>query len=491
MVKLKINVDECLRRFYDAHGAKYDYSKMEYTGPNDTVIIICPEHGEFTQRPNVHWNGSHCRKCANKNISAHKRMSLTKCIQLFKDRHGDKYDYSKVHLTFPMLDTVEIICPQHGSFKISANSHRKGTQCPSCGRLKKQRLPFSNNKCIEKFVSIHGNKYDYSRVFYNSAQEHVTIICPEHGEFMQQPYNHWNGHGCPSCGSIINVSKYENQIISYLNSLNIICENSNRNIISPYEIDIFIRDHNIGIEFNGNYWHSTANKVNKYYHLFKTELALKNNKTFIIHIFEDEWIYTPQIVKSRLKAILNKTPYKIYARKCVVRKIPSLVKTKFLNKYHIQGSCSSSINLGLYYHNKLVSIMTFGKRRFDQKEGFELIRYCTVSNFNIVGGAGKLLKYFERNYNPTRLISYADRRWSEGNLYRKLSFIEVRKTSPNYFYVHPSNGFRRESRIKYQKHKLNNRLDKFDPDKTESDNMLDNGFYKIWDCGNFVFEKIY
>lgn len=488
MKKLKINADECLQRFHNKHGNKYDYSKVEYNGPREKVIIICPEHGEFTQKPYVHWNGSHCRKCANKNISKNKRMSLDECIRLFKNKHGDKYDYSRVHLTFPKDDIVEVICPTHGPFKISANNHRKGSACQKCGKINRQKKPFSQEQCIKKFVTTHGDKYDYSNVEYTKAQDYVVINCPTHGEFKQQPYNHWNGHGCPSCGSITEVSNHEKEILEFIECLGVTCESSNRNIISPYEIDIFIPSKNIGIELNGNYWHSEIHK-DRNYHLFKTELANKINGTRIIHVFEDEWIHQSNIVKSRLKAILGKTPYKIYARKCEVKEIATSTKTKFLEKYHIQGPCASSINLGLFYKNKLVAVMTFGSRRFDKKEGYELIRYCTISNFNVVGGAGKLLLHFERIYTPTAIISYADRRWSDGNLYRQLGFNEIRKTKPNYFYVHPSTGYVRESRIKYQKHKLSNILEKFDPEKTESQNMEDNGFHKIWDCGNYVFEK--
>lgn len=489
MAKLKINYDECIQRFKAAHGDKYDYSKVIYTGPRNKVTIICPEHGEFNQAPYVHWNGSHCRKCANANISKNKKMSLDKCLSKFKDVHGDKYDYSRVRITYGKSDKVEIICPIHGSFWINDNLHRKGSGCPECAKLNKQKLPFCLEKCLSKFKDIHGDKYDYSKVEYTKAQNHVNIICPEHGEFKQQPYNHWNGHGCPSCGSLTEISTSEQQIFEFINSL-VPCEQSNRNIISPYELDIFIPSMLIAVELNGNYWHSSKHK-DKLYHLFKTELSNKMQNVRVIHIFEDEWLNQQQIVKSRIKSILGKTSYKIYARKCEVREITTPLKTKFLNKYHIQGACASSINLGLFYHNRLVAVMTFGKRRFDKKEGYELIRYCTIGNFNIVGGAGKLLKHFEREWSPTTIISYADRRWSIGNLYKQLGFIEVRKTTPNYYYVHPSTGYLRESRIKYQKHKLFNMLDSFDPNKTEWENMQDHGYSKIYDCGNLVFEKTF
>lgn len=127
--------------------------------------------------------------------------------------------------------------------------------------------------------------------------------------------------------------------------------------------------------------------------------------------------------------------------------------------------------------------MTFGKSRFNKNYDWELLRYCTIPNFNIIGGASKLLNHF-RNHHSGSIISYADKRWSDGNLYRKLGFIELKDSQPNYFYV---KDIRRFSRNQFQKHKLKDILKKFDPLMTEKENMLANGYSIIWDCGNKVF----
>ena len=142
------------------------------------------------------------------------------------------------------------------------------------------------------------------------------------------------------------------------------------------------------------------------------------------------------------------------------------------------------MRLGLFYKNRLVAVMTFGKPRFNKKFSWELIRYATLFNFNIVGGAGKLLNYFKHNYSGS-IITYADRRWSEGNLYKKLGFDFKGYTKPNYFYT---KNLLRLSRYKCQKHKLKNLLkENFDPNLSEHQNMNNNKFYKIWDCGNMIF----
>ena len=161
------------------------------------------------------------------------------------------------------------------------------------------------------------------------------------------------------------------------------------------------------------------------------------------------------------------------------------VSNDFLEKYHIQGTCNASVKLGLFYKNRLCAVMTFGKSRFNKNYDWELIRYCTLSNFNVIGGAGKLLSYFRKKYIGS-IISYADRRWSDGNLYRRLNFKELVPSPPSYWYFL---GKKRYSRTLFQKHLLSSKLKIFDENKTEKENMKKNGYLTIYDCGNFVFTK--
>jgi hypothetical protein len=135
-------------------------------------------------------------------------------------------------------------------------------------------------------------------------------------------------------------------------------------------------------------------------------------------------------------------------------------------------------------------LITFGKCRFDKKHEWELLRFCNKLGYHIPGSASKLLKYFERNYQPKSLVSYADRRWSCGKVYEKLGFKFIHTSAPNYWYF-KNNSLLLESRVKYQKHKLKNLLEKFDENKTEIQNMISNGYNAIYDCGNKVYIKEY
>ena len=268
---------------------------------------------------------------------------------------------------------------------------------------------------------------------------------------------------------------------------------NSRKVISPLELDIYIPEKNIAIEFDGLLYHSSGfsslsqcNSLEEYplYHLEKTQACAEKNIQ-LFHIFENEWRDKKEIWQSVLLNALGKSE-RIYARKCTVKEVSSKEAKEFLEKNHLQGSCNSKINLGLFYNNTLVSLMTFGKPRFNKKYEWELLRFCNTLNTSVIGGAGKLLSYFIKTYNPSSILSYANLRWSTGNLYEKLGFTLKGTSAPNYFYFNED--FILHSRIEFQKHKLKDKLENFDEKLTESENMYNNGYRKIYDCGNLVYE---
>ena len=284
-----------------------------------------------------------------------------------------------------------------------------------------------------------------------------------------------------------------NLTFEYVKKLDENIKNQDRTIIPPLELDIVSEKHKIAIEIDGLYWHSEiSGKKNKFYHSVKRKNT--NNCGYkLIQIFEDEWIEKQKIVKSRLKNSFNQNKRKIYARKCIVKELPTEIKSKFLKKYHIQGNDRSNIHLGLFYKNRLVSVMTFNPYRIAlgnsaKNNCYELTRFCSILNFSIIGGASKLLKYFEKNYKPTEIISYADKRWSDGNLYNKLGFNLVGTTQPNYWYIVKN---QRKHRFAYRKSELQKLLKQYDNNLSEWDNMQLNGYDRIWDCGSLKFQKNY
>lgn len=294
---------------------------------------------------------------------------------------------------------------------------------------------------------------------------------------------------CDNCYTKGGTSILENDVFEFIKTITDEVAHRNKNLINPLELDITIPKNKLAIEFNGIYWHSDIGGKDKNYHLNKTEKCEERGYQ-LIHVFENEWVYKQDIVKSRLKNLLGVYDKNIYARKCEIKNVSNIETREFLENNHIQGYCSSKINIGLYFEDKLVSLMTFGKPRFNKKYEYELLRFCNKLNYHIIGGASKLLKFFEKNYKPKSLISYADRRWSIGKLYDKLGFILKEKTKPNYWYFKKGKIIL-HSRIKFQKYKLKTILNDFDENLSEIENMKNNGYGKIYDCGNMVFEKIY
>lgn len=310
--------------------------------------------------------------------------------------------------------------------------------------------------------------FDINKKSFYTRHKYNTMICT-----LCNPINSFSTSGQELLLQEFIKNNYDNNII--LNS---------RNIIFPYEIDIYIPDLKIAFEFNGLFWHNEIN-VSKNYHMIKTEMCEQNNIK-LIHIYEDDWIYKQDIVKSRILNLLGKS-IKIYSRNCDIRLVSPKDTRKFLLTNHIQGYVSSRHNIGLYYNNEIVSLMTFGKKRkimnYSSLDGeYEMTRFCSKLNYNVIGGASRLFKYFIKMYKPINIISYADRSWSTGNLYEKLGFQFMKKTQPNYFYI--VDGIRKH-RFGFRKDKLIK--EGFDSNKTEHQIMKERKIYRIYDSGHMKF----
>lgn len=462
------------------HGNKYDYSKtdLENKREDGKICIICPEHGEFWQTPHNHLCGYGCRECGNEKKSGLLLKPTEIFIEEAKKIHGDKYDYSKVEYVGANKD-VCIVCKKHGDFWQPPHNHLRGHGCPYCDGKYKTVYKF-----IEDARLVHGDKYDYSETEYINAHTKVKIICPIHGEFIQTPFNHLQNHGCPKCSHP--VSKWEKDIYDFISSLGVECEQTNRTILGGKEIDIYVPKFSVGIECDGLRWHNELYR-DKNYHLNKTNECAENGVR-LIHIFEDEWLFKKDIWKSMLKNMFGLIDTKVYARKCEIRVVPPHDAREFLDNNHIQGYSNSKINYGLYYNDELISLMTFGIPRINmggkKEEGcYELVRFCNKLDLNVVGGASKLFNHFIKENNPNEIISYSDKRWSLGNLYRILGFIHDHDSKPNYYYV---DGIERKNRFGFRKSILIK--EGYDFKKSEHDIMLEREIYRIYDCGTKVWK---
>lgn len=481
--KTSHNTDFFIEKAKNVHGNKYDYSKVDYKNAYTKICIICPEHGEFFQTPHDHLKGAGCPKCGEVKKRNAKKLSTKEFIEKARKIHGNKYDYSKteyVNTSTPVC----IICPEHGEFWQTPNCHLRKQGCPQCGKEKNSvSKKYHVNDILKTFINVHGNKYDYSKVEYNGNGKKICIICPEHGEFWQTPHDHREGHGCPKCG--IRLSNAENEIYCFCKTLYPLTEQSKRNIIKPYELDIYIPEINTAIEYNGLIWHSDKYKTDKNYHLNKLN-ACKEKNIKLIQIFEDEYIKNKYVVLAKIKHILGKCDNlpKIPGRKCEIKEITNKISKEFLNKYHIQGFSPSTVYLGAYYNNELIAVMTF-KQEKKGTNNWELTRFASNYNYICQGIGGKLFKYFIKKYNPVEIKSFADRRWTideNNNIYLKLGFNFNSYTPPDYRYFKTSDGIVRQHKFNFRKQILHKKYG-LPLTMTEKEMVENLEYYKIYDCG--------
>ena len=253
----------------------------------------------------------------------------------------------------------------------------------------------------------------------------------------------------------------------------------NREIITPLELDIVNHDKKLAIEYCGLYWHAEfSSGRGKTYHRAKYLLA-KEKGYRLITVFESDDL---DKVKVLLRKLLGKTN-RIYARKTKIEKIDSKTAIEFHNTHHLHNAIGGTDHYGLYDEHNLVMVISFGKTRFSKKYEYECTRMTSHSNVTVVGGASKLFKYFISDINPKSLITYSDLRFGEGKVYLNCGLTEEEQTAPNYWYFKRNTSIL-HSRVKFQKHKLNSVLETFDSEKTEFENMIDNRWDRIWDCGN-------
>lgn len=348
-----------------------------------------------------------------------------------------------------------------------------------------------SNHYIKKIAEEYKNRYPEIHII-NVGKFLVTIKCKNCGnesEVTKQLLYERNKRDyeiCPVCNPIgqSQRSGYEHELSDFLDNLSINYKSSDRKVLNKQELDFLLPLHNLAIEVDGLYWHNELFVTNDY-HLTKS-IGCQEKNIELIHIFEDEWLYKKEIVKSIIKNRLKKTHHSFYARKCEVKEIDSNTCRDFLNDNHIQGNVNSKIRLGLFYMDELMSVMSFSMGRVlmgGKKDEWELTRFCNKININVVGAAGKLFNYFLKKYSPNKIISYSDIRLFNGGLYENLGFQRKSQSIPNYWYV--INGLRYH-RFNFRKSILVK--EGYDVNKTEKEIMFERKIYRIYDCGNIRWQ---
>lgn len=374
--------------------------------------------------------------------------------------------------------------------------HGYSTTCPSYGCITKLSAEKKKQRHTEYVkTSLRSKNIDLvSETSINEAPSILKFPCGHENTIWLKNGRIKNDFECPICYPT-SISSPERELRSFIESLGFEVDSQKRMSPSQKRLDLYVPEKSLAIEYCGLMFHSygkdnwgaidNLDKEDRNIHVDKMKYVRESMKGKLLTIFEDEYINKKSLVLSIIKSSLGVYDRKIHARKCSISLIDFKTYSDFLESNHIQGTVNSPIRYGLFYEDDLVSVMGVGSSRFT-KDKYELHRFCTLINTVVNGGLSKMWAKFVKDYNPSEVVSYADARYFTGSSYENLGMVYVELTPPNYFYLkkHP---LKRESRHKFQKHKLSSVLNTYDSNKSEAQNCFDNGYRRIWDCGNFKY----
>lgn len=472
----KYTTNEVIAKFKTIHGEKYDYSRYIYPNRKELKgIVICPLHGEFETTRMHHEKGVGCPDCAGVPRGGFKKTKDDDFLNRMNSLFGDTLNFEK----FKYVNNYtkgSVTCPVHGEFQKAPKHLYRGQGCSCCsGKSKLTTFDIQSKLSHTPYRLVEPSDYINNKT-------KMAMYCDIHDHTWNARMDNvlHGGTRCPLCAA--SISKIEQELQQFVRDLDVGVKFNIRDVIKPFELDVYIPSHNLAIELNGLYFHAESCGKNKMYHLQKTKMCADQNIQ-LLHIFEDEWRGNANVWKSVIQNKLKMTHTKHHARKCKIVELSVQTAATFFERNHLQGYSKCSVRLGLEYCGELIAVLTMGKSRFDNNIEWEICRFANTLNTTTVGGFQKLLKYFIKTHNPISIVTYADKRYSNGGVYSHFGMIEKEDTPCNYFYFRKQECIR-HSRHKFQKHKLSKMLPKFNTTLSESENMKLHGYDKIWDCGS-------
>lgn len=380
-------------------------------------------------------------------------------------------------------------------------------------------VPKHSKKADEKLRKYTPDSYDgISTIIdassYQNVNSKITFECPCGTQFDRQlsyALNSTYGNVCKACRMKATSEKYSTKEYRKIfakahgRKVNgtrskpeiefekVIRELYSGEVISSYkheaiEFDIYIPELKLAFEYNGLAFHSEmlhyvfntkSLSQTKWLHYYKTKKANEFGIR-LIHIFEDDWNNNRDIITKKIQLLLGNPGERIFARKCEIRNVKNSDSKDFYNQTHIQGHVNASVSYGLFYDDSMVACMSFTK----SGNNYTLVRYAT--SHTVPGGFSRLLKHFIRNNEYESIISFADLSHVHpvDNVYTKMGWTEDIILKPDYKYI--ENGQRVHKFLFRHKH-LKTRLKKYDPEKSEYENCIENKIYRIWDCGKIRY----
>lgn len=468
----------------------------DYSGMKQKTLFVHKVCGaKYEKRPeNLFANPEACKFCNAKRLSA--------SHEDFLERVKSKTDYeilsryvnsnTKIHVRHKKCG--------HDFWTLPLTFARREEGCPFCkNNIISKKATTPPDVFAKQIEAIDGFKLLTS---YINARMPIKLLHEKCGKtFETTPANFLRCHTCPYCKN----SQGENEMYEFVKGLvdEEVVHGDRTHLENRRELDIWLPSRNLAIEYDGLFIHSDyglslahkgwTEKQVAGYALWKTNECHKQGIR-LIHFFEDEWIKQREIVEDKIRAILKIPAQKIFARKLTLQPVSPEEASAFYNKNHIQGGSKYSLTIGLFDGDELVAAQSFrrGSRRKDQARGsWELVRYATKLGTVVVGGFSRCLKWFEREYSPREIVSFADLRVcdKDNNVYIRNGFVADETQTPQYWYV---KGLNRWHKSAFRKQGFKSKYPKiYSPSKTEAEMAKEAGLLVIHDCGKIRYVKTF
>jgi len=396
-------------------------------------------------------------KCSNNNINK-KNKTINTNLERYNTENPMQYNEFKNKQVNTLLKNYNVTSPAKNNSilqKMQSTNLEKYNTKNIMQNVEIKNI-IINNKLENEFNRIM-KSIEYTPLFdistyHGVVKQKYEFQCHVCNTIFSYDLNKGRRPKCPVCYPI-HISNGEREIreflLNYTNNIRV----NTREVIPPYEIDLFLPDYNLAIEYNGLYYHSEIySNCDKHYHSNKTLQCLKKKIT-LFHIFEDEWLKKQHIVKSMILNKINQNSNKIISNNCQIKQVSEIEKSKFLEDHSLEGDCAGDNYVGLYDQERLMSLIVLNKNI--------IRRFCNHVDYNI--NSFQLIEYIINELKIKNLIIYVDLRYGFGEIFKKNGFTYCGITEPKEYYL---------------KHGL---LERFEEDFIEGND-------RIWNCGYVIYE---
>lgn len=483
--------EEFFKKFKDKHSDKYRYVSGEYINGKSIFVFNCSLHGDIS-KPAVNWLSGGCEKCSYIERALRKRNDDFSVMERLCETYPDDKFKFRIIDNVSSKGIVEMTCAKHGTTRHMIQTALNGSL--GCRKCRGERISIdqmdNKDSFINKAILVHGDKYTYGKFEYHGSKIKSIFTCNIHGDFETRPNDLLMGHGCPVCSKT--SSNGELEIISYIKSIyNGKIDLRSRKVISPYEVDIYIPEFNLAIEYNGIAFHHSSDTEDRFYkntfkdksYHYKKWILAKDKGVTLISIPDFYWndLHKREIIKSKISHYLM-LDVKIHARKCNIAPVRNSIAKEFYSSTHIEGkgfNYKNEKSFGLFYNNEMIMCVTVGDIYDQASKSFKskVNRVSTKLGYTVVGGLSKILNFLSKDYKDLKY------QFTIGFGGSTSSSFNCKYLGPRYFWVSPST-LKYYHRNQCQKHLLEKNFGKPLLDKeTETEYMHRLGYLKYYDPG--------